>query len=204
MLRTQPSADSWLTSFAPAAQNPGVVRTRMYWRRATPVWLVAALVVGVGNPARAELGWSEAQYVKRFGLALHSPLSANEAQFVVKDHGQIVAIFSHGRSVEEAWLIQRQPSFVPPDVLRQARRMIRGTPARRVDFRLPRAPAAQIFESRVKGIEIQVDYRNGAIMRIDRCRGPQPCVLLDRFLTIDRNTDALIARTEAALRREGR
>jgi hypothetical protein len=172
--------------------------------RATPVWLVAALLAGTGHPARAELGWSEAQYVKRFGAALRSPLSANEAQFVVKDRGQVVAIFSHGRSVEEAWLIQQQPSFVPADLLRQARQMIRGTPARRVDFHLPRAPAAQIFESRVGGIEMQVDYRNGAIMRIDRCRGPQPCVLLDRFLAIDRNTDALMARTAEQMRREGR
>ena len=196
-----------LTIVVAAAQNRDSCRpmtqahTNSSPARVFRLWVVAALLLS-GVPARAELGWSEADYAKHFGPALHSPTTADEAQFVVKGRGQVVVMFSQGHSTEEAWLIAGPPTFVPPDVLREARRMVRGTPVRRVDFRLPRAPAAQIFETRTKSGGLQVDYRNGAIVRIARCRGPQPCVLLDRFLAIDRNTDALMARTEAAMRRE--
>ena len=164
---------------------------------------VAGLLFLVAAPSSAELGWAELDYVKRFGAPVRSPLTPNEAQFVVPKAGRVLVIFEGKHSREEAWLIDRGARFVPRELMRRARAAVLGTPVRRVEFRLEGASPAELFEERGSESVLQVDYRNGTIMRIARCRGPAPCTLLSRLLDMELATDDLMARTQAQMRREG-
>ena len=164
--------------------------------------LAVALAVGLATPTLAELGWKEADYVKRFGKAEHSPLAKGEVSFAGPGGGRILVIFANDRSCEEAWLIDRDAGFVPRTLMRQAQAATKGKPVRRVEFKLEHTPAAEIFEARNKRGMLQVDVRNGGIVRVAQCRGVEKCVLFDRLIAIDLATDDLLARAAAQMRRE--
>ena len=178
----------------------------MSWR--TTGWGAALAVgavcwLGAARPAAGELGWKEADYVQRYGPAIRSPLTPNEAQFRIKGQGGVLVIFDGERSREEAFVIDRGNRFVPPRLLQAAQAAVHGEPKRRVQFHLHSNPTAAIYEAHAKGITLQIDYRNGAVVRVAQCRDPQPCVLIDRLLAMERRTDDLMARTEAQMHREG-
>lgn len=175
-------------------------------KRALALWLAggAFATLGISSTTWAELGWTEADYVKRLGAASRSPLTPKEARFVAPGGGSVVVIFADDRSREEAWLIDRDTGFVPSELLRRAQAAVQGTPVRRVEFHLEGASAAEIFEVRDDQVTLQVDYRNHAVVRVGQCRTAEPCTLLDRLLAMERMTDDLGARTQAQMRREGR
>lgn len=175
-------------------------------QRALRMWLAggALVTLGLSSTSRAELGWTETEYVKRLGPAGRSPLTPNEARFAAPGGGSVVVIFAEGRSREEIWLVDRDTSFVPPALLKQAQAAVQGTPVRRVEFHLEGAPAAEIFEVHDEHVTLQVDYRNHAVVRIGLCRAAEPCTLVDRLLAMERMTDDLGARTQEQMRRETR
>jgi len=163
---------------------------------------VVPLSAIAATPATAELGWREADYVKRYGNVVRSPLASNEAQFPAPGDGRVIVIFADGRSKEEAWVIGRDPGIVPPKLMEQARHAVRGKAVRRVDFRAEGASPAEIFEARHKNMMVQVDDRAGYIVRVSWCRGAERCALLDRLLKTELATDDLTARVQAEMRRQ--
>jgi hypothetical protein len=162
------------------------------------VWVLLAM------PASAELGWTEADYVKHFGAAQHAPLSPNEARFSGPGNGSVLVVFADGRSTEEAWSIDRDDSFVPAKLLKRARVAAKGKPVRRVEFHRHDALPAEIFEVHGQHDTLQVDYRNGGVIHIVRCPAAKACTLLDRLLAMERTMDDLLTRMEMQMRREGR
>lgn len=170
-------------------------------RRLLFLMYVGVTLLGPRGSAEAALGWREADYVNRFGKPIRSPLTPNEVQFTTKG-GSLMVLFADGRSREEAWLLTRDDRSVPPLLLKQARAVVHGSLKSRVDFRSERVPPAEMFETQVDGVTVQVDQRRGAIARIGCCRAAQPCTLLDRLLAMERTTDDLMARTQARLKEE--
>jgi hypothetical protein len=166
---------------------------------------VARLAVLLGvTPAYAELGWQQADYIKHVGPATASPMTPDQVRFTSPGGGSVLVRFAGGRSREELWQMDRGLEGLPAALRRQAEAAVKGTPVRRVDFHLEHAAAAEVFEAHANHVTIQVDRRAGQIVRIGRCRGPDPCVLLDQRLTMERATDDLMARTEQQLRRQGK
>ena len=164
------------------------------------------LMLAGTRPAQAELGWREADYVKRFGAAMKSSFTPKDAQFVAPGGGggRVLVIFNdEGRSEEEAWLIDRDLRFVPRELMQRARDAVEsGQPVRHVAFQRADAPAADVYEVRGDRESMQVDYRNHGIVRITRCRGRTACKLIDRLLAMELATDGLLARTQAQMERE--
>jgi len=169
---------------------------KKYYHRFRSLSIAVALLGAAAAPAAAELGWTEAQYIKKFGPGTRSPLTPNEAQFNGGGSGRVLVSFKDDRSQEEAFAIDRDSKFVPAALMRQARAVTQGTAARHVEFKLEHAAPAAIFETRAKDIMLQVDVRNGVIARLTHCRGPEPCKLIDRLLKVELATDELLARTQ--------
>jgi len=173
-------------------------RTWMLVLSGVVVWLLLA------TPASAELGWTEADYVKHFGAAQRAPLTPTEARFSGSGGGSLLVVFADGHSIEEAWSIDRDNSFVPAKLLQRARAAAKGEPVRRVQFHHHDAIPAEIFEVHGQHDTLQVDRRNGGIVHIVRCPAAKACTLLDRLLAMERTTDDLLTRMEMQMHREGR
>jgi len=165
--------------------------------------LLLLLAVLIETPASGEIGWSQVDYVKHVGPATVSPMTPEQVRFTSGGDSVLVR-FADGHSREELWAVGEQTDHIPAALLRQAQEAVRGTPLRRVDFQVPHAPAAEIFEMRATDLTLQVDRRGGRIVRIAVCRSAEPCVLLDQLLAMERATDALIGRTEQQLHRQGK
>ena len=171
------------------------------WKLVLSAAAVSALLA---TSASAELGWTEADYVKHFGAAQRSPPTPNEARFSGPGGGSLLVVFTDGHSTEEAWSIDRDISFVPAKLLQRARAAVKGKPVRHVQFHRRDAIPADIFEVRGRHDTLQVDYRNHGIIHIVRCPAGKTCTLLDRLLAMERTTDDLLTRMEMQMRREGR
>ena len=170
------------------------------WGIAAAAILLSAITV---SSARAELGWTESDYAKQFGAPERAALTPDQARFTGPGGGSVLVLFAAEHSVEEAWSIDRDASFVPPDLMKRAQQATKGQPIRHVTFRRSNAPAADIFEVRDQQTRLQVDYRNGGVIRIVRCPADKACTMIDNFLRMELATDELLARMEAQMRREG-
>jgi hypothetical protein len=145
--------------------------------------------------AQADLGWSEAQYVKRYGAPGKSPITPDQVRFERPAGGMLLVRFASGRSREELWEVDRDNKAVPERLMKGARKIASGKPTRVIEFKTPRAPAAELYEQRQGAETIRVDMRNRSIRRIAVCSASrqEPCVLFDQALNTERQTDALLA-----------
>ncbi len=155
-------------------------------------------------PAHAELGWSEADYIREVGPANGSPMTPDQVRFTARNGASVLARFADGQSREELWVVGEPSDGIPAALLAEAQALVKGTPVRRVEFHLAHMPTAEIFEAHASGVIVQVDRRAGRSVRIARCPEPGPCLLLDQGLAMERATDDLMARTEQQLRRQGK
>ena len=175
-------------------------------RRRVMAGMSAALlgVLLAALPAHAELGWRQTDYITHVGPATVSPLTPEQVRFTSPSGGGVLVRFVAERSQEELWRVGQHDAVIPSVLLQQARAALKGTPVRRIEFQLEHAPAAEIFEAHSQDVTVQVDVRRDAIVRIGRCRGPNPCVLLDQLLATERATDDLLGRTERLMRQQQR
>jgi len=168
---------------------------------ADAVLLAAALMLIAPMPASAELGWTRDDYVQHVGRAGGPTMTPGQVSFVAPHGTSVIVRFADGHSREELWALGPGTAGIPPTLLEQAQTLVKGTPARRVTFRLSKAVPAEVFEQRTGDVTIQVDRRGERIVRIVQCNAP-PCVLLDQWLGMERATDDLLARSEQQLQRQ--
>jgi hypothetical protein len=154
------------------------------------VLLIGAVLMA--TPAAAELGWQAADYVAHVGRAVSSP-TADPVRFAAPlGGGSVLVRFADGHSREEFWTSGTRTDLIPTALQEAAAAAVTGTPVRRVDFHLARAPVAEIFETHTGDVTIQVDRRAGRIVHIARCYAP--CVLLGQQLDVERAMASVLAR----------
>ncbi|MBI3783073.1 MAG: hypothetical protein HY270_06710 [Deltaproteobacteria bacterium] len=155
---------------------------------------IAVALVLVSTPALGELGWKEADYAKHYGSPQKSPLTPDQVRFDRPGGGMLLLRMADGRSQEELWVVERDEKAIPEALRKQAREATKSKkPARVVRFKVPLAPAAEIYETTKGRQTIQVDVRNRGFRSVALCLKSKPCILLDQILNIERQTDALIA-----------
>lgn len=160
---------------------------------ALPLGLIlGALLLGV--PARADLGWKESDYGKRYGTATKSAVTPDQIRYDLAGGGMLLVRLVGGRSEEELWVIDVDERVLPAALAKQARAVIaKGKPVSVVRFKVPHAPPAELYESVTASRRLRIDVRNQALRRVALCQGSKPCLLFDQALSGERQVDGLVA-----------
>ena len=187
--------------------------------RVVPALGAIAIVLAPWAIARAELGWTEAQYNQAYGQGQRGFAKANERAYTIGQSHLVVEFPVDGTtSIGELWALGTSREGVPQSVLAEGAAAEKGTPVEQVYFKAKGSLVAEIREATVDGVVVRADVRNNLLTRVARCGKPPtcslwrrifgpacettvPCPVLERALASDKTLDEFHVRMERAAER---